>query len=117
MKILVDKNIPKITFEFLLETGHDVQDIRGTVLEGVDDEFIWRLTQKEKKLLIITDKGFSQYRNAKHSGILIIRLKQPNRFKIHNRVVQAMKQFSDVEWKNLTVVMRDSVQSISNSSV
>ena len=35
----------------------------------------------------------------------------PNAQKIHERVMQAMKQFPEDEWAGLVVVMRDVVQS------
>lgn len=37
MRIFVDENIPKIIVEFLKEAGHDVRDIRGTNLEGMEE--------------------------------------------------------------------------------
>ena len=43
---------------------------------------------------------------------LIVRLRQPNRHKIHQRVMQAMKRFAEREWPGLLVVMRDTVQSV-----
>ena len=83
MKIFVDENIPFMTVQELLGLGHDVMDIRGTEHEGITDKELWKIVQKEKRLLISTDKGFVQNRYEKHHGILIIRLKQPNRLKIH----------------------------------
>lgn len=112
MKIFVDENIPSMTAEYLREKGHDVLDIRGTQKEGMADDILWKLLQQEKRLLITTDKGFIQHRNEPHHGILIIRLRQPNRHKIHQRVIHAMSQFSEKEWPGLLVVMRDVVQSI-----
>ena len=72
---------------------------------------LWKLIQKEKRFFITTDKGFTEYRDAKHYGILIIRLRQPNRIKIHDKVLLAMEQIEEKEWNNLIVVMRDSFQS------
>ncbi|OQX74189.1 MAG: hypothetical protein B6D64_13130 [Bacteroidetes bacterium 4484_276] len=115
MKIFVDENIPKISVNVLKDAGHDVQDIRGTNQEGMDDEDLWDIVQQEGRMLITTDKGFMKYRNQKHMGILIVRLKQPNRFKIHERTMKAITQFTKDEWKNLVVVMRDSIQSFSRS--
>lgn len=63
------------------------------------DEGIWELVQKENCILITTDKGFLQYRDNKHNGIIIIRLKQPNRLKIHNRIMKTITQFTETEWK------------------
>lgn len=53
-----------------------------------------------------------RYRNEAHHGILIVRLRKPNRHKIHERVMKAMKQFSSEEWPGLLVVMQDRVQRI-----
>ena len=72
MNIFADENIPLITVRELRELGHDVMDIRGTQYEGITDEKIWEVVKKEQRLLITTDKGFSQKRYEKHSGILII---------------------------------------------
>jgi len=112
MKILVDENIPLMTVQALREMGHNVLDIRGTVNEGIPDDTLWEIIQKDKRLLITTDKGFTQHRNERHHGILIIRLRQPNRHKIHQRVMQAITQFSSEKWFGLLVVMRDIVQSL-----
>ncbi|HAO22879.1 MAG TPA: hypothetical protein DCQ37_21970 [Desulfobacteraceae bacterium] len=113
MNIFADENIPAITVRTLRQMGHDVSDIRYTPAQGMEDENIWRIVRQEKRLLITTDKGFSQYRNEPHGGILIVRLKQPNRLKIHQRILQAMAaRQSEKEWSGIMVVMRDFIQSI-----
>ena len=112
MKILVDENIPLMTLRALREMGHHVLDIRGTENQGIDDDVLWKIAQKEGRLLITTDKGFAQYRNDSHHGILIVRLRQPNRHKIHQRVMQAMACFASEGWHGLLVVMRDKFQSL-----
>ena len=111
MNFFVDENIPLITVKELLEQGFDVIDIRGTGDQGITDEELWKKVQNQKCLLITTDKGFSSHRDELHYGILIIRLKQPTRLKIHQRVMQAIKRYSEKEWYGLMVVMRDAVQS------
>ena len=112
MKILVDENVPFMTVRALREMGHDVIDIRGTTEEGSTDEVLWQMVQKQGRLLITTDKGFTQHREESHHGILIVRLRQPNRYKIHQRVMQAMSRFEAEKWPGLLVVMRDVVQSV-----
>ncbi|MFQ5713356.1 MAG: DUF5615 family PIN-like protein [Candidatus Scalinduaceae bacterium] len=116
MNIFVDENIPLITVQALQDMGHDVLDIRGTEYEGTPDDTLWKKIQKERRLLITTDKGFTQNRNKSHHGILIVCLKQPNRHKIHQRVMQAIDQFKAEELPGLLVVMKDKVQSISRTS-
>ncbi len=112
MRILADENIPMMTVQALREMGHEILDIRGTVDEGVADKALWEISQREGQLLITTDKGFTEHREELHHGILIIRLRQPNRYKIHQRVIQAMTRFDEKEWPGLLVVMRDMVQSV-----
>ena len=62
MKILVDENIPRITVNRLRELGHDVKDIRGTPDQGLDDLDLWSVAMTEGRLLITTDKGFTENR-------------------------------------------------------
>lgn len=112
MKICVDENIPLITVDELKNLGHDVLDIRGTAEQGLTDELLWEKVQREKRLLITTDKGFANHRTESHYGILIVRLRQPNEQKIHVRIMQAINQFSEGEWQDSLVVMRDMVQSV-----
>ena len=111
MKIFVDENIPLITVEELRLKGFDVADIRGSSEQGMPDEQLWLKVQEEKRLLITTDKGFSNYRNEAHHGFLIIRLRQPTRLRIHQRIMQAITRYPEEQWPGLIVVMRDNVQS------
>ncbi len=111
MKIFADENIPLMTVQALRADGHDVLDIRGTPDEGMDDETIWKTTQRDGRLLITTDKGFARHRNSSHCGILIVRLRQPNRQKIHQRIMNAIAQFNAENWSGFFVVIRDVVQS------
>ena len=111
MNIFVDENIPKITVKTLIENEHHVIDIRNTEKEGIPDAEIWENVLKNKALLITTDKGFSRYRNQRHYGILIVRLKKPDRIKIHKRIIYAVYHFSKDDWKNRLVVVKDNVMS------
>jgi len=110
MKVAVDENIPLTVVDELRARHWDVLDIRGTAEEGMADDSFWRVVQSEERLFIPTDKGFTQYRNASHYGVLIVNLKHPNSRKIHIRVFQALTQFDS--WRNRLVVMRDTVQSV-----
>ena len=111
MKIFVDEHIPLMTVQALRMMGHDVRDIRGTPDEGMQDDALWEMAQREGYLLITTDKGFMHYRTMAHHGVIIIRLRRPNRRRIHQRIMQALRQFDEAEWPGLLVVMRDIAQS------
>lgn len=112
MKVLVDEHIPRLTVEALRVLGHDVRDIRGTVDEGLSDTLLWAMAQREGRLLITADKGFTRYRADPHHGLLVIRLRQPNRDRLHERVLQALQQRAESDWPGLLVVMRDVAQSV-----
>jgi len=112
VNILVDENIPRMSVCTLKDKGYDVKDIRGTAEEGIADKDIWKIVCDEARLLIATDKGFAQYKYEKHPGIIIIRLRQPNRIRIHQRILQGLDQFSTQEWRGKILVMRDRVQSL-----
>ncbi len=86
--------------EALRELGRDVKDVRGTFDQGVPDSDLWALAMAESRALITTDKGFTEYRSVPHHGILIVRLRQPNRKKIHHAVMRAIERFPDAEWPN-----------------
>jgi predicted nuclease of predicted toxin-antitoxin system len=111
MRILVDENIPRLSIEQLREMGHDVLDIRGTPDEGMSDELLWTKAQQEKRLLITTDRGFSRHRDSEHNGILIVSLRMPDRHKINERIIEAVRRFPPNQWRGLLVVMRDNVMS------
>jgi predicted nuclease of predicted toxin-antitoxin system len=115
MRILVDENIPRTTVDRLRELGHDVKDIRGTGDKGLADADLWDLAVRERRLLITTDKGFTEYRAAGHCGILIVRLRQPNRLKIHQSVMLGIERFNEADWPGLLVVIRDATMSTSRA--
>ena len=115
MKILVDENIPNVTVRELQAMGHDVLDIRGTERQGMFDDALWPFSQSEQRMLTTTDKGFSDHRDEKHHGILVVRLRQPNEQRIHARIMAAFRQFHESDWPGLLVVMRDEVQSVYRS--
>lgn len=116
MRICVDENIPLVTVRELKSLGHDVLDIRSSPERGMSDDLLWELVTNQRRLLITTDKGFVQHRNESHYGILVVRLREPNEQKIHDRVMRAIDKFAEDEWHGLTVVMRDAVQSTSRAN-
>ncbi len=111
MKILVDENIPRISVNALAAIGHDVRDVRGTPDEGIVDDALWNLAQREQRLLITTDRGFARRRADFHHGILIITLRRPNHLAIHSRIMAALEEYGESVWRGLLVIVRDRAQS------
>jgi predicted nuclease of predicted toxin-antitoxin system len=97
MKILVDEHIPLMTVGALHQLGRDVRDIHGTPEEGMEDDALWEMAQREERLGFTTDKGFMRYRTASHHGMLVIRLRRPNRHRIHQRIMPAVTQFPNMD--------------------
>ncbi len=112
MQILADENIPRMTVGAMVASGHDVRDIRGTADEGLPDDLLWELARSERRILITTDKGFLSRRTQWHYGLLVVALRQPNRMRIHTRITEVMGYFSEVEWPGMSVVIKDSVQTV-----
>ncbi len=94
MKILVDENIPNISVRELRSMGHNVLDIRGTERQGMFDDELWPFAQAEQRMLVSTDKGFTEHRDKQHFGILIVRLRQPNEQRIHSPIMIAFRELS-----------------------
>ena len=111
MNIVIDENIPVRTVNELRALGHRVVDARQSPVRAGSDDRLWTFAQSEGALLITTDKGFSLKWAEPHHGVLIIRLRQPNREKIHSRVMLAIRSVPSAEWAGLLLVMRDAVQS------
>jgi hypothetical protein len=107
MRILVDENVPLATVRVLCAAGHDVEDVRGTSAEGGSDDALWERAQAAERLLITTDKSFASRTGDLHFGVLIVRVRQPNWFLIHERVLRAMALVDAADWPGLVVVMRD----------
>ncbi|HWZ31589.1 MAG TPA: DUF5615 family PIN-like protein [Bryobacteraceae bacterium] len=115
MNILVDENIPRMTVDALRLAGHDVKDVRGTNTEGSADQDLWEIACTERRLFVTTDKGFTEYRSTLHNGILVVRLRQPNRLKIHRSVLRALEHFGE-DWVSRLVVVRDRIMSTSRAT-
>ena len=117
MRILVDENIPLMTVNELKKLGYDIRDIRKSEYEGLQDAELWKIAQEDGRLLITTDKGFTQYRKYPHFGILVIRLRQPNCHRIHKRVMLALSHFSEAEWRGMIVTMRDKTMNVTTIKI
>jgi hypothetical protein len=79
----------------------------------LEDPDLWSAAQDGGHLLISTDRGFTEFRMRPHHGIVIDRLRQPNRLKINQAVMLAIERFQDTKWAGLLVVVRDSTLSLS----
>jgi predicted nuclease of predicted toxin-antitoxin system len=107
MKIKLDKNLPFRLAALLKNLGHDVHALRDERLLGRADAEIWESTQKESRFLITQDLDFSdlrQFAPGSHHGLLLVRLRSPNRRDLIERIVALFQNESVGEWAGCFVV-------------
>lgn len=110
MKFLLDENFPKSAEKLLLDYGHEVVDIRGTIQQGINDFQLFDYAQQIQAVLLTTDRDFYhtiplQYAN--HFGVIVIALKQPNRASLLSKLdwLLANNQISSIT--NKIILLRD----------
>ena len=89
MNIKLDENLPHQLVQVLTELGHDVDTVPGERLAGRDDDVVWSAAQAAGRFLVTQDLDFSdvrKYAPGTHHGLLLVRLPQPGRSALAERV-------------------------------
>jgi len=90
MKIKLDENLPFRLVTPLKDLGHDTHTVHGERLVGHADRQIWEAAQKESRFFHYNKIWISQTRVAlplvRITGILLIRLRSPNRRNLFARI-------------------------------
>ncbi len=111
MKIKLDENLPYSLARRLSELGHNADTVMDEGLSGATDPDVWAETQQEARFFITQDLDFSDIRQFKpgtHHGILLIRLNNPTRQALTERILH-LYQTEDVEmWQGCFVIVTDS---------
>ncbi len=107
MKIKLDENMPVGLAGLLTDLGHDVHTTESEGLVGRNDDTIWNAAQEEGRFLITQDLDFSdigRFIPGKHSGILIVRLRDPGRLALF-QIVESLFTSEHVEgWTGFFVI-------------
>ena len=85
MKIKLDENISVSLVPVLQQLGHDVDTVLEEGLGGQPDASVWKAAKNSQRLLITQDLDFSEnkrFQPDRHSGILLLRLREPGRKKL-----------------------------------
>ncbi|MGC2463304.1 MAG: DUF5615 family PIN-like protein [Steroidobacteraceae bacterium] len=85
----MDENLPLRLATLLKNLGPDVHTLPDELLLGHADTEIWEATQKEARFLITQNLDFSdlrQFAPGSHHGILVVRLRSPNRRDLIERI-------------------------------
>ena len=110
MKLKLDENLPFRLVDELSNLGHDVDTVPNEGLEGRLDSFIWQAAQESNRFLITQDLDFSdirRFRPGTHYGIMVVRLREPGRNALFQRIQQVF-QTEDVEsWKSCFIVISE----------
>jgi predicted nuclease of predicted toxin-antitoxin system len=107
MKIKLEENLPLRLATLLKNLGHDVHTLYDELLLGRADAEIWEATQEESRFLITQDLDFSdlrQFAPGSHHGILLVRLRSPNREDLIARVCELFQRENVDGWVGCFVV-------------
>ena len=110
MKIKLDENLPLELVDLLTSYGHQVETVPSEQLAGHPDAEIFARTIEEGRLLITQDMDFSDRRKFKpgtHAGIALIRLRDPSRRRLVDRVRQILAIEKIDDWQGTFVVISD----------
>jgi predicted nuclease of predicted toxin-antitoxin system len=106
VKIKLDENLPHTLVGLLSQLGHDVDTVPNEGLAGKDDVEVWTATQAAGRFLITQDLDFSderKYTPGTHEGVLLVRLPQPGRVALTERIL-ALFRSEDIEsWSGCVV--------------
>jgi predicted nuclease of predicted toxin-antitoxin system len=95
VRIKLDENIPASLIVPLEELGHEVDSVPMEGLAGEPDNVVWNAVTAENRFFITQDLDFSdvrKYRPGSHEGILVVRLRQPGRTALSDRIADAFLQ-------------------------
>jgi predicted nuclease of predicted toxin-antitoxin system len=107
MKLKLDENLPLRLAILLKGLGHDAHTLQDESLIGHSDREIWEAAQKESRFLITQDLDFSdlrQFAPGSHHGILLVRLRSPNRRDLVERIGELFQKENVGEWTGCFVV-------------
>jgi predicted nuclease of predicted toxin-antitoxin system len=108
MKIKLDENLPADIVELIASYHHDVDTVEGESLVGLPDEAVFRAAIDEGRILFTQDLDFSDIRKFQpgtHPGLVLIRMRDPSRRRIIERLRQILKSESIDAWAGCFVVI------------
>ena len=111
MKIKLDENIPLELADLLSGLNHSVDTVQSEGLRGFPDAKVWQAAQAEQRFLITQDLDFSdarRYRPGTHPGILLVRLREPTRRRLLDRLTAAFQRNDIRGWQGCLVVLSES---------
>jgi len=110
MRIKLDENLPRRLVSRLASFGHEVHTPPDEGLTGADDSTLWEAAQREGRFLITQDLDFSdtgRFAPGTHHGVLLVRLREPSRRALVDRVEGLFRVEKVGKWEGCYVVATD----------
>lgn len=110
MKIKLDENIPATLVKLLTTAGHNTDTVAQEGLTGQEDQHVWHAVQEADRFFITQDMDFSDIREFKpgtHCGLLLIRLANPGRRRLIERVRDIFLTEPVDSWQGCFVIATD----------
>jgi len=101
MRIKLDENLPVSLASILAKLGHGVHTVPEEKLSGKSDAQVWDAAQQDTRFLITQDLDFSDIRRftpGTHCGILLVRLRSPDRQSLIARVADVFRHEEISRW-------------------
>lgn len=110
MKIKLDENLPAGLVGILTAAGHDVDTVPDEGLAGRLDPDVWQAAQDAARFFVTQDLDFSdirRYQPGTHHGLLLVRLAEPSRRQLIERVQHLFATETVGTWRRCFVVATD----------
>jgi predicted nuclease of predicted toxin-antitoxin system len=114
IRFLIDEDMPRLTARALTERGFDCVDARDIGLRGVDDDVLYEWAQKENRIILTGDLGFSntlRFPLGSHKGIVIARF--PNEMsteRLNQILMDAITDICEDLPGNLAIIEPDKIR-------
>ena len=106
MKLKLDENLPRQLVPILAGLGHDVDTVPDEHLAGQHDDNVWAGAQAAGRFLVTQDLDFSdarEYSPGTHHGLLLVRLLQPGRQALVERISMLFETEAVETWRACVV--------------
>jgi len=110
MKIKLDENVPAGLKPVLTALGHDADTAIDEGVAGCRDPVVWAAAVAANRFLITQDLDFSDLRSfapGTHPGILLLRLRDPSRADLLQKVESLFCSEPVESWQGCFVVATD----------
>ena len=101
VRIKLDENLPHQPVPLLTGLGHDVDTVPDEQIAGRDDSVVWAAAQAAGRFLVTQDLDFSdarKYAPGTHHGLLLVRLPQPGRSALFERIATLFRTEPVNDW-------------------